>query len=204
MDIISKINQYYTNKIKEHGTNNLGVDWNSKESQFLRFEQLSKVIFMEENISVLDFGCGYGAYIEYLQNYLKKFEYLGFDISDEMIDNAKKNYLLENVFFTTKKENLKPCDYVIASGIFNVKLDVPITEWEEYIKKTLNELNSLSIKGFSFNLLTSYSDKEFMKDYLYYGNPCFYFDYCKNNFSNNVALLHDYNLYEFTILVKKI
>ena len=42
-----------------------------------------------------------------------------------------------------------------------------------------------------------------MKDYLYYGDPLFYFDYSKRHFSRNVALLHDYDLYEFTLLIKK-
>ncbi len=55
----------------------------------------------------------------------------------------------------------------------------------------------------AFNLLTSYSDKDMMRPDLYYGDPLFYFDYCKRNFSQNVALLHDYGLFEFTILVKK-
>ncbi|MNE88029.1 hypothetical protein D3C80_1852890 [compost metagenome] len=64
-------------------------------------------------------------------------------------------------------------------------------------------MNACSRKGFSFNCLTSYSDLEYMRDYLYYGDPCFYFDYCKRAFSGQVALLHDYGLYEFTLLVRK-
>ena len=64
-------------------------------------------------------------------------------------------------------------------------------------------MNQISTKGFSFNVLTSYSDKEFMRDYLYYANPLDLFDYCKKNFSKQVALLHDYNLYEFTLLIRK-
>jgi len=42
-----------------------------------------------------------------------------------------------------------------------------------------------------------------MREDLYYADPCFIFDYCKRNFSRNVALLHDYELYEFTIIVRK-
>lgn len=42
-----------------------------------------------------------------------------------------------------------------------------------------------------------------MKDYLYYADPCFLFDHCKRNYSDRVALLHDYGLYEFTMLVTK-
>jgi len=42
-----------------------------------------------------------------------------------------------------------------------------------------------------------------MRDYLYYGDPCFYFDLCKRSYSRQVALMHDYGLYEFTLLVRK-
>ena len=57
--------------------------------------------------------------------------------------------------------------------------------------------------GFAFNCLTSYSDAHKMRDYLYYADPCALFDLCKRRYSRYVALLHDYKLYEFTILVRK-
>lgn len=41
-----------------------------------------------------------------------------------------------------------------------------------------------------------------MQDYLYYADPYALFDVCKR-YSNNVALLHDYDLYEFTMLVRE-
>ena len=93
--------------------------------------------------------------------------------------------------------------YSVASGIFSVKMEHNESEWLSYILSTLEQMNEKSIRGFSFNMLTKYSDKEYMKDNLYYVDPLFIFDYCKRNFSKQVALLHDYGLYEFTILVKK-
>ena len=51
-------------------------------------------------------------------------------------------------------------------------------------------------------MLTTYSDAEKMRPDLYYGDPTFFFDHCKRNYSRNVALLHDYELYDFTILVR--
>lgn len=42
-----------------------------------------------------------------------------------------------------------------------------------------------------------------MKEHLYYADPAELFDHCKRNYSRNVALLHDYGLYEFTVLVRK-
>jgi hypothetical protein len=43
-----------------------------------------------------------------------------------------------------------------------------------------------------------------MRDDLYYADPLFFFDYCKTRFSRFVTLIHDYPLYEFTILVRKV
>lgn len=203
-DKITKgVNEYYTNKITLHGDTSLGVDWNSKESQYLRFHQLSSIL-INNHFSVLDYGCGTGEYINFLASNKFDFQYCGFDISIEMINKAKEKFAdFSNAYFVTEVEN-KKFDYSIASGIFNVKLNLASNqEWIDYILETIGFLNDHSTSGFSFNALTKYSDKEYMKEYLYYADPLFLFDYCKKNFSRNVALLHDYNLYEFTILVRK-
>jgi hypothetical protein len=76
-------------------------------------------------------------------------------------------------------------------------------DWLKYIEDTLDILNQTSKKGFAFNCLTSYSDEDKKRDYLYYADPCMLFDICKKKYSRNVSLLHDYGLYEFTILVRK-
>jgi hypothetical protein len=52
-------------------------------------------------------------------------------------------------------------------------------------------------------MLTSYSDPDRMRSDLYYGDPCLFFDHCKRTYSKQVALLHDYGLYEFTVIVRK-
>ena len=45
------------------------------------------------------------------------------------------------------------------------------------------------------------SDPDRMRDDLYYADPCFFFDHCMRRFSRRVALLHDYELFDFTMLV---
>lgn len=200
--ILSNINHYYTKRILTHGATPKGVDWNGEKSQFIRFAQLSKII-IQDNFTINDIGCGYGKYIEYLAQNYNNYIYNGYDLSSEMIENAKKLYPNSNFLIITKPENIEKSDYSIASGIFSVKMEHNESEWLSYILSTLEQMNEKSIRGFSFNMLTKYSDKEYMRDDLYYADPLFIFDYCKRNFSKQVALLHDYGLYEFTILVKK-
>jgi len=97
----------------------------------------------------------------------------------------------------------EPADYTVASGIFNVRLDRPDDQWRAYLHDTLDVLDRSSRRGFAFNCLTSYSDADKMRAHLYYADPCALFDLCKRRYSRQVALLHDYGLYEFTILVRK-
>lgn len=199
--IISKVADYYSEKVKLHGATSQGVDWNGEESQFLRFAVLSDVI-RDKKFSIIDLGCGYGAYISFLEkNFNNQFDYLGYDISNEMINAAMQKY--PDCLFTSIEEEVKQADYLVASGILNVKNEISNDDWKAYIFQQLETMHRLSLKGFSFNALTKYSDKEYMKDYLYYADPLEIFDYCKKNFSRNVALIHDYELYEFSIIVRK-
>lgn len=203
--IITKVSDYYSSRVKTFGANYKGLDWNSQESQEIRFSQLLKICEHDSEFTVLDFGCGYGYMGEYMEKKGFKFsKYIGFDISQAMIHEAIMKYSHHEKFkFFNQISNLTKSDYCIASGIFNVKMDYNENEWEEYVLDTLSKFNQYSSKGFSFNILTSYSDINLKKDYLYYADPCFYFDYCKRHYSKNVSLLHDYGLYEFTILVRK-
>jgi SAM-dependent methyltransferase len=201
--LLKEVEAYYSDKIKNHGISAKGVDWNSATSQELRFDILLEVLPKIESFSLLDYGCGYGALLEYLEKRYSSFDYLGFDISEEMLSRAKQYYSQKQSAKWQSALNEELFDYTIASGIFNVKQNQKDATWKEYVNDIIIDLSKKSKKGFAFNMLTSYSDKEYMKEYLFYGDPTYYFDFCKKNFSKYVSLVHDYPLYEFTIIVKK-
>jgi SAM-dependent methyltransferase len=199
-NILTRVQEYYDEKIRTHGPVARGVDWNSPESQELRFAQLVKLIDPSQPFTVNDFGCGYGALADYLEKSGFQFNYVGFDISAEMIEKAVE--LHPRLDFSNDAGQLREADYTLASGIFNVKLNTPEQEWQQYMLDVLDTMNSISNSGFAFNALTKYSDAEFMRSDLYYADPLFFFDHCKTRYSRFVTLLHDYPLYEFTILVR--
>lgn len=202
--ILKKVGEYYTGKVNAHGATASGVDWNSTDSQHLRFKELLEVCEDDGAFAINDYGCGYGALIDYMEGANLDFKYAGFDVSETMIDKARELHPnMSRDSFTSDESELAQSDYTVASGILNVKMDTPTEAWEEYVLATLDKLARLSTKGFSFNVLTSYSDPEYMRPDLYYADPCFLFDYCKTRYSKWVSLAHDYGLYEFTILVKK-
>jgi SAM-dependent methyltransferase len=201
--IAAKVARYYGDRFREHGATARGVDWNSEESQALRFAQLAKLLPTGETYSVVDYGCGYGAMVEFLEVRAEPFDYQGFDISSDMVDQARRDHGSARRRFTISEAEVRPADFAIASGIFNVKLDTAVDDWTDYVIDTLERIDRLGNRGFAFNMLTSYSDPDRMRPDLFYGDPCHFFDHAKRTFSKQVALLHDYGLYEFTILVRK-
>jgi hypothetical protein len=120
-----------------------------------------------------------------------------------MVNEATKLYPQNRFIHILNLDEIEDADYSIASGIFNVKLKYSNSKWLSYILNSLRQLNLKSKKGFSFNILTKQADKVYMKNHLYYADPLFLYDYCIQHFSKSVTLKQNYNLYEFTILIKK-
>ena len=201
---IDEIKSFFGETLDTYGATPLGANWNSETSQEVRFEQLVKICDRTRPFSMIDYGCGYGALINFLTVRGYTVTYTGYDLLKSMVEKAQVLFKdRANCGFTTHFEELKTSDYVVSSGIFNIRFQYTQDIWTEYVLETLHKMNDLSNKGFSFNMLTKYSDADHMRPHLYYADPGFLFDYCKTHFARNIALLHDYDLYDFTILVKK-
>jgi SAM-dependent methyltransferase len=200
----AQMDRYFERTLAEHGPTPLGVDWNSPEAQTSRFDQLLKVVDSSKPYSINDYGCGYGALAHYLRERGDDFTYRGLDVSERMLEHARElNAHPEEWSFVSDPAELAPADYTVASGLFNLRMEIDDDAWREYVLDTLDRIAELSELGFAFNMLTSYSDPDKMRPDLYYGDPCFFFDRCKRRYARDVALLHDYGLYEFTILVRR-
>ena len=203
-ELLAEVAAYYSGKLAEHGPTPRGVDWNGAESQRLRFEQLCRIVTAGGHFSINDIGCGYGALLDHLAGIYPSFSYTGLDVSADMVQAATTRHQARtNVRFVHTATPDGIADYGVASGILNVRLNRSDDEWRAYVQEVLDTLDRSSALGFAFNCLTAYSDPDKKRDYLYYADPCALFDLCKRRYSRHVALLHDYGLYEFTILVRK-
>ena len=202
--LIARVATYYEGKLTAHGPTPAGVDWNSEASQTLRFRHLLRIIDRDEPPDTInDFGCGYGALADYLAATHPGWAYRGFDASPRMIETAQRVHAGNaDRFFTDDRASLAKARYTVASGIFNVKLDFPDEEWTQYMVATLDALAALSSGGFAFNVLTAYADPAHRRSDLYYADPHALFAHCRSQYSPRIALLHDYPLFEFTILVR--
>lgn len=201
---LTGIRDLYASNLAEHGVSSKSVGWKDDWSHLLRFERLARIVDRDGgDYTVNDWGCGYGAMFGYLDALpgARPREYLGYDISQEMIDAAKAQCDPARSRFILGPEVTEEADYSFVSGTFNVKLQASDLDWDAYVKRHLSAIYARSRKGLAFNLLTSYVD--WKAENLFYADPNGFFDFCKRHLSRHVTLVHDYALFEWTILVSR-
>jgi SAM-dependent methyltransferase len=203
--LIQRVEEYYTKTATKFGATPKGVDWNGEESQNLRFDVLTQITNLHDSFfSINDLGCGYGSFLEYCESKNYDFDYLGIDVSEKMIELAEsKNFDSKRYKFLYGSEPNRIADYTFSSGIFNVKLDIDEEDWLEYILESITLMNNYSVHGFAFNCLSSIVESQHRRDYLYYSDAKFVKEFCLENISNDVSVMTNYGLYEFTVHVRK-
>ncbi len=182
--------KFYKSAIKKYGISAKGVHWNSEFTQYKRFEILTSFIKNEIKDSVIvDAGCGFGEYYNYLfDNELKPKSYIGIDCEEKMIELASKRFL-DAKFYVKNilKDELFIADYYVCSGAMN------ILEKEEifiFIEKCFEASNI----GFIFNFLKN--------DPLTNVNFIDILNYTKT-LSNNLKIQEEYLENDISIFIKK-
>jgi len=204
-ELLNKVSAYYSDKIRTHGPTPKGADWRDEHSQHLRFARLLDVVNPEDRTGTIsELGCGYGALATYLRNTDRQNTYIGSDISADMIEAARRlHHDTPNTQFELGNEP-HASDYVIASGIFNVRFDIPDQEWQAYIDRTIDGMVVKARRGVAFNCLTAYSDRDRMDPRLFYASPGQMLTWCIERYGRHVALRHDYGLYEYTMIIRMV
>lgn len=199
-DIVDAVVEYYEAKLASFGTTARGVDWKDEASQTKRFEQLVRALRLDERtgrFTIVDFGCGYGALLPFLRRRGFEFAYTGYDRSPRMIAEAQRAW--PEGAFVSDWDSVAPADYVVASGVFNVRLSVTEDEWRAYVLRTLTSIHARATVGWAANFLTSYADEDRKRADLHYTDPAEIFAWCQRSASRWVSILHDYELYELTV-----
>jgi len=201
-ELAEQARRYYEERLAEHGATPAGVDWNSPESQELRFEQLLAVTNDPEG-TLLDYGCGYGALLGHLRERGDARPYLGYDVSPKLVERARELWAdAEGAEFTSDSDGVEPADYVVASGLLNVKGDANPAEFARYVEELVLELDRLARRGFAFNALTIHSDPEHMREDLHYSDPSRLAALCADTLGRQVSVRDGYGLYEFTLIAR--
>lgn len=204
-DHISQTIRFFEEKLAAYGPTAQGIDYNGIAAVHNRYSQILRALTQTSGFSMNDFGCGYGALVEYMQaNGYCDFDYVGYDVAGAMIEEARRSQSGPRTQFVLgDRLALMRADYTVAQGVFNMKLATPEAVWADYVRDCLRTMYAASSVAMSANFLTSYSDKDRMRDDLYYPDPGELFAFAKS-LSRNVSLLHDYDLYDFTLIVRRV
>jgi SAM-dependent methyltransferase len=199
-DLVDGVVEYYERKLAAFGPTARGMDWKDEASQAKRFAQLLRALPVSGRFTMLDYGCGSGALLPFLREGGYDVGYTGYDRSERMIAEARR--LHPGATFTTDWNSVASPDYVVASGVFNVRLDTPDDTWRAYVLRTLAAVDGKAVHGWAANFLTADADEHRKRPDLHYADPAALFDWCRRS-SRWVCLLHDYDLWEFTVGVTR-
>ena len=202
---LAVLQKHYSRLLRDHGDTPQAVQQRDMKTQERRMAILSEVGDLNAS-KVLDFGCGTGHLLEFLRKHIGfNGEYVGYDISTEMIATAKEKY--PEIRFE-KKDILddgmtEEFDYILVSGVFNNRTS---DNWG-LMTTILRKLFPGAKKALAFNALSTYVD--YFEPSLFYVNPQQIFQFCKEELSPCVILRHDYMIklgivpYEFSVFVYK-
>ena len=191
-----RIINFYENCLKREKGEVRRVGWRSRERQNLRFQILCEIGNLT-NTSILDIGCGLGALGEFLRKKMP-LDYTGYEICGKMANEARKlrPYLKIKEVDILEKKVKERFDWVLSSGIFNLRLKDNFL----FLEEVLNKSFQFCKLGAAFNMLSTYVD--YQDPNLYYVKPEKVFSLAKK-ISKRVVLRYDYMPYEFTIYLYK-
>jgi SAM-dependent methyltransferase len=168
--ILKDIAAYYGDRLRRFGCTPAGVDWRDAASQATRFEQLVRLI-RAPDASVMDFGCGYGALLNYLRAHGFGGFYHGIDIAPEMVAAAKAAHVNKlQAGFELGATPSCTANFVVTSGIFNLRLGHSESARRDYIEAAIAALDRAGEHRVGFNCLTAYSEVDSMRPDLYYAH----------------------------------
>jgi SAM-dependent methyltransferase len=202
--IRSRVRAHYSAAIARFGPTPLGVDWQNMAAQQLRFVQLVKICDFAAPFSLNDFGCGYGALLDYLKlrHPGARVTYHGIDLVPAMIGAAERRWATRpRTSFAVSARCDQIADYALASGVFNVRLGEPVVAWESYVKSILADLGAHSRIGFAVNFMLRHDDKRTERE-LYRTSPERWVSFCQRQLGCSVDVIADYGLREFTLLAR--
>jgi SAM-dependent methyltransferase len=196
--------RYYGEKVRRHGATALGADWRCEPTQQMRFVQLLKLCAGSSACSLNDLGCGYGALLQFLarRRRLRELDYLGVDVSPEMIAAARAAHPRHAHRFVIGSQSPRVAHYSVASGIFNVRLDVPLVLWERFVQQTLSQLRETSRLGFAINFMTPVPATMDSPPQLYRPPLERWPSYIEKELGFRVEPVQGYGLHEITLLAR--
>ncbi len=189
----SRIARYYDEKVGEYGYDPRACDYGRPESQRTKFEVLARVTPLAGK-RLLDVGCGFADFADFLGASTGEVTYVGVDLSPEMIARAKERHpeLSLRVGNILAEDAGGVFDVVTANGIFYL-LGADARATMQTLLRRMWELSSVAT---AFNSLSSWAVDQEPGEF--HADPIETLGYCRS-LTPYVTLRHDYHSRDFTI-----
>ncbi len=203
------IAQHYENCLNKFGDNNNGVDWPNIEDVDKRHKIMYDVInfapsFLEKP-TLLDFGCGAGHFLKYLNEFklINNLSYSGIDISEKFIELCKKKFPNSNFLKVDilQEEFNYEFDFIVLNGVFTEKRDLSFDEMFEFFSNILSIVFKKANVGVAFNVMSKAVDWE--REDLFHLPADTLINFMTKELSRNFIIRNDYGLYEYTTYIYK-
>ena len=148
--------RWYEDKVRRYGFDHRGLGFRTKSSQDKRFEALLELGDFD-GARILDVGCGFGDFLEFLQERHIHPVYTGIDVCKPMIERCRERFEDDDAIFRVADvlefEATENFDYVVASGLFGLDAEGA----HERIRPTLDRMFAWSSVGTAANFLSTRS-----------------------------------------------
>jgi SAM-dependent methyltransferase len=190
--VFERIAGYYDELVTTYGHSPRACDYGRPESQKQKFEVLSHVADLGGK-SVLDVGCGFGDFSNFLAERFPSLTYRGVDISPQMVENARAlNPAADIVQCNILHSAVEPADVVTANGIFYLLGSGA----EEVMQQLVARMFELCKEAVAFNSLSGWAPEPEAGEF--YADPARTLAFCRT-LTPWVTLRHDYHPHDFTV-----
>jgi SAM-dependent methyltransferase len=193
--------EYYNALLDNHGFSAKAVAWRDEPFQQFRFASIAQAFEHERgSFSVYEVGCGLGHLRDFLRLHFPKASYSGADINPKMIERAlERDPDLAVEHRDIVKDPPPPADYVVASGIFNLRMQHSDEAWESIVRSVLKAMYASAKRGIAANFLTSHVD--WKREIAYHQDPARTLHFALTELSRFAEIRHAYYPWEFTLVV---
>jgi SAM-dependent methyltransferase len=203
MNSFDDIKKQYTTQFKKFGDSPKSI-FTPKSRNNIRYSVIQDYVEVNEELSILDYGCGLGYLYDYLQENLPKLQYFGSDLVEDFISHCQNKFphINSNFFLVDPFTHFdKKFDIVFASGVFNIKSSLKEENSKQYVYDRITELFNASNKILICDFASKYVD--FQQDEAQHFSIQDIADFCVKNLSRKFLIRHDKLPYEFTLVVWK-
>lgn len=190
--------KWYRQRLSKYGSGIRALSSGTEARRSMRFDVLSSV-GIEPGVSVLDVGCGFADFFEYLQLRGCEVDYTGIDLVPELIEQAHARQPGLDVRVQDLQLDMLPSasyDFVVCSQTFNLRFDNKSHDNTALVEDMMRRMFAIARRGMAIDFVTDHVD--FQEEYLNYRSPESMFRFAKT-LTRRVLLRHDYPLFEFCL-----